>query len=352
MPEWFGDTRRMRPLLLLLALAACSSSSETPLTHATSLDCPAPGPLPFRLSTSGFQKPVNQTLASDDPRNKDQASDTLGNPSGANATVYLADDQQPASTPVDYHGIKARTAAANGYQSTALTGENVSLWRYDASAKAWKSLGSTKTDSSGQYDLPSTGFVAANGEPVYAMLEADGSCAIHYDYLFAPGSKVVVTDIDGTLTLDDGQILSQVANLNYVPQMMGAADQLMKAWGNKGYPIVYLTARTHVLRAESRLWLDDLGFPTGPLITANGGKNDDVYKTLWLDRLVHTFGWNIVAAYGNADTDITAYMNAQIDPKHIFIVGPLAGSRGTVAIANNDFTEHINTFVAAQPSNQ
>ena len=353
MPEWFGDTRRMRPLLPLLALAACSSSeTQTPLTHATSLECPAPGALPFRMSTSGFQKSVNKTLASDDPRNKDQAADTLGNPGGANATVYLADDQQPASTPVDYHGIKARTAAGNGYQSTALTGENVSLWRYDAAAMAWKSLGSASTDSSGQYDLPSTSFVAANGEPVYAMLEADGSCAIHYDYLLPAGSKVVVTDIDGTLTLDDGQILSQVANINYVPQMMGAADQLMKAWANKSYPIIYLTARIHVLRAESRLWLDDLGFPTGPLITANGGKNDDVYKTLWLDRLVHTFGWNIVAAYGNASTDITAYQNAGIAKDHTFIVGPMAGNGGTVAIANNDFTQHIQTFVAAQPANQ
>ena len=341
----------MRALLPLLALAACSSS-ETPLTHATSLECPAPGALPFRLSTSGFQKSTNQTLASDDPRNKDQASDTLGNPSGASASVYLADDQQPGTTAIDYHGLKARTAPANGYQSTALISENVSLWRFDAAATAWKSLGSAKTDGNGQYDLPSTGFIAANGEPVYAMLEADGSCAVHYDYLLAPGSKVVVTDIDGTLTADDGELLSQIASITYVPKMMGAADQLMKAWANKHYPIIYLTARTHVLRAESRLWLDDLGFPTGPLITANGGKNDDVYKTLWLERLVQSFGWNIVAAYGNADTDITAYENAGIAKDHTFIVGPMAGSRGTVAIANGDFTAHISGFVASQPANQ
>lgn len=341
----------MRPLLALLALAACSSS-ETPLTHATSLDCPVPGGLPFRLTTSGFQTAANRTLVSEDPRNKDQASDTVGNPGGATASVYLADDTQPAAAAIDYHGVKARTAPGNGYQSTALIGENVSLWTYDAGAMAWKSLGSAKTDGNGQYDLPSTGFVAGNGQPVYAMLEADASCAIHYDFLLPAGAKVVVTDIDGTLTTSDEEILHQVADITYVPKMMGAGDQLMKAWSSKGYPIVYLTARTHVLRGESRLWLDDLGFPLGPLITANGGKNDDVYKTLWLNRLVQAFGWNIVAAYGNADTDITAYENAGIAKDHTFIVGPLAGNRGTVPIANNDFTAHIAGFVAAQPANQ
>jgi hypothetical protein len=341
----------MRSLLPLFVLAACSSS-ETPLTNATSLECPTPGALPFRLASSGFQKSVNQTLVTDDPRNKDQASDTLGNPGGVTASVYIADDQQPAVGAIHFQGVKARTAPANGFQSTPLADENVSVWVYDSGMKVWTLLGHSKTDGNGQYDLPSTGFVLANGQPVYSMLEADGSCAVHHDFLFANGAKVVVADIDGTLTASDGELGKQAINIGYVPMMMGAADKLLQAWAQKGYPIIYLTARTHVLRAESRLWLDDIGAPTGPLVTANGGKNDDVYKTLWMNRMIHDFGWNVVAAYGNADTDITAYKNAGVPDALIFIVGPLAGSRGTVAIANSDFTQHINTFVSAQPANQ
>jgi len=34
-----------------------------------------------------------------------------------------------------------------------------------------------------------------------------------------------------------------------------------------------------------------------------------------------------------------------------FIVGPLAGMSGTQPIANLDFTDHIATYVAAQPAN-
>lgn len=343
----------MRLLLPALALlAACSSSSEPALTKATSLQCPSPGALPFRLSSSGFQTSANKALVADNPRDKDEASDTIGNPGGLTASVYLADDQSPSMTPVDYHGAKARTMLTNGYLSTPLAGENVSLWFYDTVRASWQSVGSGKTGSDGYYDLPATGFVAPNGQPIYSMLEADGSCAEHFDYLFAPGSKVIVTDIDGTLTTDDSQIAMQIPDETYVPKMMTAADHLMQAWAAKGYPIVYLTARPHVLRNESRGWFTDLGFPDGPLITKNGGLMDDAYKTIWMNRMVNNFQWTVVAAYGNAITDITAYANAGVPKDRTFIVGPVGGTSGTVAIPNMDYTDHIATFVAAQPANQ
>lgn len=341
----------MRPQLVLLALLAACSDSEPALSHATSLSCPSPGPLPFRLSSSGFQSSASNTIASQNPRNKDEASDTLGNPGGVVASVYIADDQRPGAGPIDYHGTKARTTPSNGVTLMPLAGENVSLWSYDPDRMAWQSVGRGKTDSNGEYDLPGTGFTAPNGRPVYAVLEADGSCAAHFDYLYPPGSNVVVSDIDGTLTLSDNELLNQLVDETYVPKLMAAADRLMQAWAMKGYPVVYLTARPNLLRVETRGWLDQLGFPGGALITETSNATPDVYKTLWMRRMIQDFGWTVVAVYGNADTDITAYENAGVAKDRTFIVGPLAGSRGTIAIANGDFTEHIASFVAAQPTN-
>jgi hypothetical protein len=341
----------MRRLLFTLVLVAACSDSDPPLSDATSLQCPAPGRLPFRLSSDEFQKSNNEAIAADNPRIKDEASDTIGNPGGATASVYLANDQVPA-TGIDYRGVKARSTPANGILSKPLAGETVSLWTHDPAAATWKSLGKTTTDIDGSYDLPDTGHVAPNGQPVYAVLEADGSCAEHFDYLLPPGSEVVVTDIDGTLTIDDNQIIRQSTEAGYVPVMMAGGDRLTQAWAAKGYPIIYLTARGHYLRTESRGWLAQLGFAAGPLITTSGGTTGaDVYKTLWLERMVQRFGWNIVAAYGNADTDITAYENAGIDKQRTFIVGPLAGTSGTQPIANMDFTAHIAGYVAIQPAN-
>jgi hypothetical protein len=335
--------------VLALAMAACGGSDLPPLTNATSLTCPTPGALPFRLMSSGYQNSANAALVKNDPRNKDEASDTIGNPGGKIANIYIPDASGASATTLSYRGAKARTTPPNGLFSNPLPGEEVSLWTYDTGA--WTQLGRTTTGDDGYYELPDTGFIAMNGEPVYAMLEADGSCAAHYDYLFPAGEKVVVTDIDGTLTTNDAEFDMQLADVTYVPKMMGAADKLAQAWDAKHYPIIYLTARPHTVRTETRGWLDDLGFPSGPLITAITVEEASAYKTAWLKRMVNDFGWNIVAAYGNATTDISAYANVNIPQDHTFIVGPEGGKGGTVAIPNMDFTAHIASFVDAQPAN-
>lgn len=344
------------PLLAAATLAVfgCSSSEAGPAAEepaaVTSLACPSPGALPFTLPSSGFQAPDNEQLAAENPRNKDEASDAIGNPDGEHANVYLADGATPAAGGIDYHGRKARTGATNGLFATALAGEWVSLWTYGGGA-GWTMLGRAMTDGKGFYDLPDTGFVGAPGQPIYAVLEADGSCAAHYDYSLPSGTRVVVFDIDGTLTTSDGEVMAQLTQASYTPAMMTAADALVRAWAKLGYTVVYLTARPHVYREESRSWLDEEGFPQGALITTNGGVLSDAaaFKTLWLERMTHEFGWKIAAAYGNADTDIEAYDNVGIPKDHTFIIGPLAGTEGTVAIENDDYTSHIAEFVEGQP---
>ncbi|CAN5561702.1 hypothetical protein BH11MYX1_BH11MYX1_45610 [soil metagenome] len=340
----------MRTVLLVLLVGACSSDPGLPpLTHDTSLKCPLPDGLPFRTATTGFQVAQNETLASGEPRSKDQASDTVGNPGGLVANIYTPDASTAANGPVTYHGVKARTAVTAGYYADALPGEKVSLWTYDG--MVWTSIASATTDADGAYDLPATDFIAANKQPLYSMLEADGSCAEHYTTLLPAGSKVVITDIDGTLTTDDNQVIDQIPDATYVPVAMGSAVELMKAWDAKNYPIIYLTARPHVLRVESRGWLRDEGFPNGALITAIQTEEASAYKTAWLQRIVTQFGWVPVAAYGNAQTDITAYNNVGIPKDKTFIVGPLAGSNGTQPIGGMDFATHIAGYVAAQPAN-
>ncbi|HEY1557222.1 MAG TPA: hypothetical protein VGF94_20440 [Kofleriaceae bacterium] len=338
--------------LVLCLFVGCGSTSEPPLTHATSLQCPTPGDLPFRLSSSGFKVAANKTLAASDTRIKDEASDALGNPSGTEANIYLADTASPSAAPVDYHGEKARTNPDQGLFANALPGEYVSLWTYDSDAADWQMLARDQTDDNGAYDFASTGFTAPTGQPVYAMLEADATCAPHYDFLMPPGSQFIVVDIDGTLTTSDEEIITQVGDGSYVPMMMTAANTMAQAWAAKGYPIVYLTAREHVFDSETRVWLDMFQFPLGPIITSNGTTTAaDAYKTIWLDRMVNDFGWVPFAAYGNASTDITAYANVSIPLDHTFIIGPEGGMGGTTAIANDDYTQHIATFIAAQPDN-
>jgi hypothetical protein len=334
---------------LFSLLSGCSSSPPA-LSNLTSLSCPHPGALPFRLQSYGFASASNQTIAANETRNKDEASDSLGVPDGAQANVYLADDATPAAGAIDYRGVKARTFANQGLFRDPLPGEHVSLWTYEPTAAAWRSLARTTTDDNGGYDLPDTGYTAAVGQPVYAILEGDGSCAAHYDYVLPSGTQLVVFDIDGTLTTSDDELVMQLSDGSYTPMMMTAANTMVQAWAAKGYTIVYLTARAHLFRAETRAWLDALGFPLGPIITSDSVDDAQTFKTLWLERLIDDFGWRAIAAYGNAPTDIAAYAAVGIPASATFIVGPYGGQSGTVAIANDDYSDNIAHYVSAMPN--
>ena len=340
-------------ILGLATAAACGTDDDLPpLSDAKVLQCPAPGALPFRTESHTFARDQSATLAENNPRNKDEGGDVLGNPGGATANIYLADDAEPASGAFAYLGVKARTTPTKGLFSNPIAGEPVSLWHNDDASGTWEARGRATTDDNGQYSIDSAGFIAPNGEPIYSILEGDLSCADQYNFLLPPGTKVVVSDIDGTLTTDDAELIMQVADESYVPKLMTGGDAMLQAWDAKGYPIIYLTARSHQFRSESRVWLRDFDFPAGPMITSNMTNEADVYKTAWLKRMFGAFGWVPVAAYGNADTDIIAYENAGIPKDKTFIVGPLAGNSGTVAIPNMDYTQHTASFVAAQPNNQ
>jgi len=354
-------TRRICHFLLILAAcgggdgatspdAGPDAAQQPPLTDATSLDCPSPAALPFQLQSWGWQSAANATLAAENPRVKNEASDTIGLPDRSKlANVYMPDASAMASGDVDYQGDAARTTHTGGLFEKPLPGEFISLWYYDGSA--WQTIGRTQTGADGRFDLPSTGYTAPNNQTVYAVLEADGTCAEHTDTLLPAGEHVVVSDIDGTLTLSDNELLMQIADDTYVPKTMTAAAAMAQAWVAKGYTMVYLTARQHVYRPETRAWLASQGFPPGPVITENGGEAADAYKTIWLQRMTTDLGWTVEAAYGNATTDITAYNNVGIPKDHTFIIGPLAGSDGTVAIDNDDYTSHIAGFIAGEPDN-
>ena len=166
------------------------------------------------------------------------------------------------------------------------------------------------------------------------------------------GTRVIVTDIDGTMTLSDEELFQQIGDGSYSPAQNASASTLMNLWAEKGYVIVYLTARPHVFRAETRSWLDDQGFPARPVISANSLVFDESarnYERTWVNWMINDFGWSVTAAYGNATSDIDAYEDAGVDKNVTFIIGENAGQGGTTAIADNDFSQHTVDFVMQAP---
>ncbi|MEZ4372177.1 MAG: hypothetical protein R3B07_15200 [Polyangiaceae bacterium] len=318
--------------------------------NQSGLQCPNPASLPFTTESSSFENADSADTESLE-RNKDAASDILGNPGGKYAYTTMPVEDSPTNSPYIFEGEKARTVNGSGLNFTGFIEEYVSFWVEDGNS--WKSLGRQKTDMDGKYSFSLSDF--AGGQPPrisYAILEGDGSCAAHYSFLLEPGAKVVVTDIDGTMTSSDDELSKQIADGKYDPQENQSASVMMNHWANKGYQVVYLTARPHFFRAETRAWMIEHGFPDGPMITANQlvfGDSARTYKRTWVNRITTDFGWKVAAAYGNAGSDIDAYEDAMIPKEITFIIGENAGQNGTVAIANNDYTAHIAEFVDTQP---
>jgi len=337
--------RRTYFLVLPVALALSACPTDGPSNDddsapsgidntVTSLSCPEPAALPFPTETSEWVAPSTE----------DQFAGTVPGYGGL-------DLLGPQSGSVGLQGIMGRN---DRFVTDPIVGEWVSIWRWNLSA-GWAELGRTQTDfaEAGTYGVDVDSAALPGGDArVYAVLEGAGHCADHGVFRWPAGTPVIVTDIDGTLTLSDDELTNQLADPSYVPLEYTDAKEMTQAWTDKGYRVVYLTARPHPLRSLTRPWLDALEFPFGPVSTAPelvfGGTAAD-YKAAFVDRLQDDLGWDVVAAYGNAGSDIDGYEAAGVAKDRTFIIGPNAGDDGTVAVTGDGWTDHIADFIASFP---
>lgn len=315
--------------VIWIALSGCARDvAEERLAPRPRLSCPRPGALPFDLGSEGF---VHAAHAALDGPVADVAADSLGNLGGVVSSTDEPLSAAPTARNVRYVGKKARYADAFAATATPIAGEAVSLWFFDPRANAWAWTGRTMSDDEGQYRFVDTVAERPSTEPVYAMLDADGSCAAHFDAMYPAGTPVVVTEIDGVLTAGP------------TDASRTGAGRAMQAWSEKGYPIVYLTARPEDARAPTRAWLDEERFPPGALVT---GPADPELKRTWLERMRGAFGWRFVAAYAASQEDVADYRAAGAGAARVFQVDADA-PEGCVGL--RDFEEHREDFIDLEP---
>jgi len=167
--------------------------------------------------------------------------------------------------------------------------------------------------------------------------------------------RVIVTDIDETLTTGDGEWILQIVNPAHDPAMRPDADTLMSSYLDRGYRVVYITARGDEIELTdgtsafdaTRDWLVKHGFPYAEedlfLFPGLMGEDEETvaYKAGVVEQLVEE-GWTVDYAYGNADTDVEAFLRAGVPNERVFLVGRLAGTLEVEPITDDDaFTNHI-----------
>jgi len=160
------------------------------------------------------------------------------------------------------------------------------------------------------------------------------------------GRDVVVFDIDGTLTTDEGSDAVQAG-----------ATAAVQTYVRKGYAVVYVTARWKALQETStRNWLSSNGFPDRPLYMSSTLLVDDqskvTYKTQTLNA-IEAGTPEIVGAYGDSSSDFTAYANAGVPEARVFALR--RASAGTcqsgtyAACLTSGYTAHLS-FIDALPA--
>lgn len=175
----------------------------------------------------------------------------------------------------------------------------------------------------------------------------------------------IVTDIDETLTISDAEFVMQIGDGNYDPIEREGGSELITAYADLGYRIMYLTARSEDIvlevtgetaREATERWLVEHGYPTDPETTlvvlspmfVVGDSAQEYKAAALMDQ--QASGWRFDYAYGNATSDIGAYAEAGIGLDVTFIIGEHAGEGGTVAVAGEGWVDHAAAHLPTVPA--
>ena len=225
-----------------------------------------------------------------------------------------------------------------GFVSKDLEDEDVLVFLDDC--QGWVPLGRFATDSDGRISAPAPTLPIGVYE-VRFQVAGDRSTTTSFLWVLPAGTRVVVSDIDATLTTNDSEVFKEIFDGSYIPQTYPNAVELTKAHDGRGHLVFYMTGRPYWLSPQTRGYLASGGFAVGPLRVADS--NTDIlptegsvgaYKLANLKAMIAA-GLVVDFAYGNATTDIYAYLGAGIPADHVWIIGDHAGEQGTNAVTGD-----------------
>jgi hypothetical protein len=215
----------------------------------------------------------------------------------------------------------------------------------------WRSLGETLSDGDGRVavsvseKLPS---LPSGAYPIRFQVKGDASIAAATLRIFPKGTHFVAFDIDGTLTTTDEEIMKDFEaellgplSKGYTPEGYVGGPALTQLHESRGAQLLYMTGRPYWLTGLTREWLQQFQYAPATLkltdstreaLPTQNGVGD--YKLNYLKSVIAQ-GFIIDLAYGNAVTDVYAYLGAGLDPKNVYIIGKHGGEQGTNAVTGS-----------------
>ena len=287
-----------------------------------------------------------------------QGLPTVGWSNFENRLITLGDPWHSSQDVVAVAGEATAIAGKFSYTAVSkdLQDERIEVYIDDCNG-GYRLLGEQVSDDDGRIELVlDAADVPEVGEyGLYLRVMGDNSDARSRLRVYPAGARLIVFDIDATLTTSDSELVGEAISDILGGDVVSEARQDALAITElrhlqQGYELVYLTGRPYLLDGLTRDWLAELGFPSGTLHltddVANSWPSDGQvgeFKAGFLQQLLDA-GFDIHAAYGNATSDIFAYEQAGIAKERTFILGDHGGEDNTVALGEG-YTEHIEAIV-------
>lgn len=237
---------------------------------------------------------------------------------------------------------------AYGLADDDLKDEDVDVWLDRGCTGAWERLATVATTNDGDHptvedvtdtggriyhEIPAASRLALGRHRIVFVVRGDHSTATQYIDVLPAGTRVVVTDMDGTQTSSEtADWVGILTGTSPTARPYGA--EVLRAFQERGYHVFYLTARPEWLVPRTRDWLVERGYPAGTLHTTLGGTGAlgsaaIGFKTgelAWLDgHLPGSLEW----AIGNTDTDVAAYAMSGVPPERLVAYQYDPGADGT-----------------------
>lgn len=224
-----------------------------------------------------------------------------------------------------------------------LEGERVHVYLYGTGMAQWQYVGNYVTDTDGKINVP-LGARPVGDYVVRFVVEGDLSATSGYLSVVDPGREAVLFDIDGTLTINDFEAYADYVGVKTATPYY-YAPQVVNAYRQKGYQVIFLTARPYWVTKDGLEWLNiqkvgQWHYHSNPYSSGPIPPNTQQFKTDYVRYLRNVVGLNIVRAYGNATTDIAAYAEGGIAKANTYIIGPNAGASGTQPIHGEYGSHH------------
>lgn len=285
----------------LVATAAASQSLPTPRASW-------PGPLAVSTTRTRFRHLGNRLRASS-AEAWHRAQDVVvlaGEPAWVEARFgYGLGDSRVGDEDVDVYFRRAGSLRWMFLGRTRTADDDHAIVRSDGS----------RTEETGlvSYRIPDAEHLPTGLHAARFVVCADRTFADATVAVVTPRVQLAASDVDGTLTRSENAFAYSVVGLAETPAPHAGAAALFTRLADRGFIMVYLSARPDVFAQSTRAWLASNGFPPGVVRTrggthfALGGPDHVTFKVAVLRELARVVGHPVDLGFGNTTTDVRAY---------------------------------------------